>query len=125
MLYYLIPLMLMDLQSFDKVEFGLVAKLIKAYTLITGNSYSPVAEEDLQLSERYFKEFFIGMIKFDKKYASLKVHAMWKHLVEDARRFKCHTTSLSAYTFENMVSFFRKVIYLRFIYFFLPTELVN
>jgi hypothetical protein len=108
-MYYLVPLMLLDIATFDKQEFNLVVKFIKAYSLITGSSYLPVPEEDIQLAERYFKEFFEGMIRFNKKYATLKVHNMWKHLVEDARHFRCRTTSLSSYPFENEVSFFRKV----------------
>jgi hypothetical protein len=113
-MYYFAPLMLLDVYNFSQHEFNLIVKCIKAYSLVTGSSYHPVPENDIQLSEKYFKEFFQGMIGLDKKYASLKVHCTWKHLGEDARRFACHTTSLASYTFENEVSFFRKVINLIF-----------
>jgi len=51
-MYYMAPLMLMDVVAFDKDKFNLVVKFIKAYSLVTGSSYLPVPEKDIQLSEK-------------------------------------------------------------------------
>jgi hypothetical protein len=108
MLYYMIALMTLD-KTFPKREMNFVVKLIKGYLLVTGNSYEPVPEADLKAAEKLLKEFFIGIRSVSKSSCTYRMHGAWKHLVEDARHFRCRTTSLSAYPFENQVGFFRKV----------------
>jgi hypothetical protein len=109
MLYYMIPLMILD-KTFPKRQMNIVLKLIKGYLLVTGNSYQPVAEEDLKTAAKCFKEFFLGMRSLSKRVCTYRMHGAWKHLVDDARLFGCRTTALSAYPFENQVRFFRQVI---------------
>jgi hypothetical protein len=108
-MYYMIPLMLTQGLTFDKTEFAIIANLVKAYSLITGNSYKAVPASDRKLSRQLFRQYFDLISKLSKKICTYKVHCMWKHIVEDAKNFKCHTTALSAYPFENQVRFFRQV----------------
>jgi hypothetical protein len=108
MLYYMIPLMVLD-KTFSRRDMNIVLKFIKAYLLVTGNSYEEVPEEDLDESAKLFKEFFIGIKNLAKRACTYRMHGTWKHLVEDARTFKCRTTALSAYPFENQMRFFRQV----------------
>jgi hypothetical protein len=109
-MYYAIPLLFsQEHHSFDKNEFAIFANLIYGYSLITGNSYKKVPKEDRDLSKELLTNFFTTISKLSKRVASSKLHNLWKHLVDDARRFKCHTTALSAYPFENQVRFFRQV----------------
>jgi hypothetical protein len=108
-MYYAIPLLLSQGMTFDKTEFEIFAKLVYGYSLITGNSYKKVPKEDRALSKQLLADFFKLITKVSKRIGSSKLHNFWKHLVDDARRFKCHTTALSAYPFENQVRFFRQV----------------
>jgi hypothetical protein len=108
MLYYMIPLMVKD-TTFPRREMNIVLKLIQGYLLVTGNSYHPVPETDLQTAAKCFKQFFVGISSISKRVCTYRMHGAWKHLVEDARNFSCRTTSLSAYPFENQVRFFRQV----------------
>jgi hypothetical protein len=114
-MYYLIPLFLTLGLSFDKIEFTIIANLVRAYGLITGNSYEKVTRPDRILSRRLFRDYFVLISRLSKKICTYKVHCMWKHLVDDAKRFGCHTTALSAYPFENQVRFFRQVSCVQFL----------
>jgi hypothetical protein len=104
----MVPLMVLD-KTFSRRDMNLILKFIKAYLLVTGNSYQEVPEQDLITSEKLFKEFFIGIRSLAKRACTYRMHGTWKHLVQDARHFKCRTTSLSAYPFENQMRFFRQV----------------
>jgi hypothetical protein len=111
MLYYMIPLMYLDKMGFDALEASHIHKFLKAYSLITGTAYKPVPACELAQARKYMAEFFAGITEVSKAWCTLKVHNMWKHICDDAEYFKCRTTALSAYPFENEVSFFRKVSY--------------
>jgi hypothetical protein len=109
-MYYLIPLYLsLGKLTMDKREFAIIANLIYGYSLITGNSYRPVSKTDRIKSRQLLREYFVLFSKLSKRILTYKVHCFWKHLVDDARKFKCRTTALSAYPFENLVRFFRQV----------------
>lgn len=107
-MYYMIPLMFSD-RSFARDRMALVLRCIRGYSRITGNSYNPVPEASLRRSREELKEFFLGMRQINPKWCTYKCHAACCHLVDDAKYFGCHTTTLSAYPFESQVSYFGKV----------------
>lgn len=112
-MYYMIPLMATD-STFHEGRKALALKFIRAYDGITGNLLEMPKKQKLDMSRSLFKQVFKGMVKLDSKWAKYKPHAMCAHLVDDAENFKCHTTSLSSYPFENEVRFISRVIELTY-----------
>jgi hypothetical protein len=108
LMYYMVPLMKMD-PSFDPVKQALVLKLILAYSKITGNILERPCDDDIDESRRNFKAFFKGMSELSPEWCTYKCHAMCFHLVDDAINFRCRTSALSSYPYENEVRFVSRV----------------
>jgi hypothetical protein len=107
-MYYMVPLMSID-PSFDLEKRTLALKFIRAYSLVTGNVLEPPSDNDMKTSRALFKDFFKGMSEISQEWCSYKCHAMCFHLVDDAENFKCRTTALSSYPYENEVRFVSSV----------------
>jgi hypothetical protein len=108
-MYFLIPLMVLDKQ-FDgrRKLFKIIARLIRGYRLIAGNTFNPVPEKNIRLARELFAKFFHGMKNICRLWCTYKCHCLF-HIPNDVEYFRCRTGALSAYTFENAVRFFREV----------------
>jgi hypothetical protein len=108
-MYYMIPLMRLDLANFDHRKREAVLNMILGYKLVSGNSNKPIADALIDRSKQLLSRAFSQMTLLSNgSWCTYKCHCM-THFPDDARHFECHVGALSAYPYESQMNRFRQM----------------
>jgi hypothetical protein len=108
-MYYMVALMYVDEMQFDGQKKEAVLHMILGYRLLTGNTHKPVPPSRIVRGQEHLNKAFHIMTSLSNgSWCTYKCHCM-SHLADDVRYFECHLGSLSGYTFESQMIFFRQM----------------